>query len=141
MSRNAVKRLRSDRPAADLDDARCSSRAIPEPPSLELMTVFSCSIPSNKGSLAAPTREGSSPSSFAKVYVVISKESMNDNYLRHTLHSLLVSTTRSPRTRPQVPQTRSPLENSSTMLGFGSRQSGQTSRTARSGPKAGLEAD
>ena len=51
-----------------------------------------------------------------------------------TRHSLLVSTIRSPNTNPQPPQTRSPLLNSSTIFGFGSRHSGQISRTFRSGP-------
>ena len=54
-----------------------------------------------------------------------------------TLHSLLVSMTLSPSTRPQLPHTRSPLLNSSTMCGFMSLQSGQMRRTARSGPYEG----
>lgn len=48
------------------------------------------------------------------------------------IHSDLVSTIRSPRTRPHPRQTRSPELNSSSMLGVSSRQSGHTSRTARS---------
>ena len=67
MSRKAVRRLRSERDDCEREAARWSSRAIPEPPSLKLMTVSSCSIPSSSGSEAAPTRDGSSPSSFANV--------------------------------------------------------------------------
>ena len=48
------------------------------------------------------------------------------------VHSDLVSTIRSPRTKPHPRQTRSPELNSSSMLGVSSRQSGHTSRTARS---------
>ena len=67
MSRNACIKLRSERDACPRDAARCSSLAIPEPPSRKLMTVSSCSMPSISGSIAAPTRDGSSPSSFANV--------------------------------------------------------------------------
>ena len=67
MSRNACIKLRSERDACPRDAARCSSRAIPEPPSRKLMTVSSCAIPSIRGSIAAQTRDGSSPSSFANV--------------------------------------------------------------------------
>ena len=67
MSRNACIKLRSERDACPWDAARCSSRAIPAPPSRKLMTVSSCSMPSIRGSIAAPTRDGSSPSSFANV--------------------------------------------------------------------------
>ena len=67
MSRNACIKLRSERDACPRDAARCSSLAIPEPPSRKLMTVSSCSMPSIRGSIAAPTRDGSSPSSFANV--------------------------------------------------------------------------
>ena len=56
---------------------------------------------------------------------------------RLTLHSLLVSTMRSPSTRPQLPHTRSPLPNSSTIFGLGSLHSGQMRRTAKSGPYVG----
>src|SRR5258706_10768544 len=49
-----------------------------------------------------------------------------------SVHSDLVSTIRSPRTKPHPRQTRSPELNSSSMLGVSSRQSGHTSRTARS---------
>ena len=48
------------------------------------------------------------------------------------VHSDLVSTIRSPRTKPHPRQTRSPELNSSSMFGVSSRQSGHTSRTARS---------
>ena len=64
MSRNACIKLRSERDACPRDAARCSSLAIPEPPSRKLMTVSSCSMPSIRGSIVAPTRDGSSPSSF-----------------------------------------------------------------------------
>ena len=67
MSQNACIKLRSERDACPRDAARCSSLAIPEPPSRKLMTVSSCSMPSIRGSIAAPTRDGSSPSSFANV--------------------------------------------------------------------------
>ena len=67
MSRNACIKLRSERDACPWDAARCSSRAIPEPPSRKLMTVSSCSMPSIERSIAAPTRDGSSPSSFANI--------------------------------------------------------------------------
>ena len=53
------------------------------------------------------------------------------------LHSLLVSMTRSPSTRPHPPRTRSPLLNSSTICGFMSLQSGQMRRTARCRPYVG----
>ena len=142
MSRKAVRRLRSEREFCERDAARWSSRAIPEPPSRKEMTVSSCSIPSIRGSDAAPTREGSSPSSFANVLghqdknlSLTSPQAMFENIL--TRHSLRVSTIRSPRTNPQLPQTRSPLPNSSTIFGFGSLHSGQMRRTAKSGPKDG----
>ena len=64
MSRNACIKLRSESDACPRDAARCSSRAIPGPPSRKLMTVSSCSMPSIRGSIVAPTRDGSSPSSF-----------------------------------------------------------------------------
>jgi hypothetical protein len=67
MSRNADRRFRSEREFWERVAARCSSRAMPVPPSLKPMMVSSCSIPSIRGSEAAPTREGSSPSSFANV--------------------------------------------------------------------------
>ena len=67
MSRNACIKLRSERDACPRDAARCSSRAIPEPPSRKLMTVSSCSMPPIRGSIAVSTRNGSSPSSFANV--------------------------------------------------------------------------
>src|SRR5260370_30862778 len=67
MSRNAERRFRSEREFWERVAARCSSRAMPVPPSLKPMMVSSCSIPSIRGSDAAPTREGSSPSSFANV--------------------------------------------------------------------------
>ena len=67
MSQNACIKLRSERHACPRGAARCSSRAIPKPPSQKLMTVSSCSMPSIRGSIAAPTRDGSSPSSFANV--------------------------------------------------------------------------
>ncbi len=41
------------------------------PPSRKLMRVSSCSMPSMRGSEAAPTREGSSPSSLANVFRTI----------------------------------------------------------------------
>ena len=68
MSRNAWRMLRSERAFWEREAARCSSLAIPDPPSRKLITVSSCSMPSIRGSAAAPTRDGSSPSSFAKVY-------------------------------------------------------------------------
>ena len=67
MSQNACIKLRSERDACPWGAARCSSRAIPKPPSQKLMTVSSCSMPSIRGSIAAPTRDSSSPSSFANV--------------------------------------------------------------------------
>ena len=67
MSRNACIKVRSERDAYPRDAARCSSRAIPGPPSRKLMTVSSRSMPFIRGSIAAPTRDGSSPSSFANV--------------------------------------------------------------------------
>ena len=67
MLRNACIKLRSERDACPRDVARCSSRAIPEPPSRKLMTVSSCSMPSIRGSIAAPTRDGLSPSSSVNV--------------------------------------------------------------------------
>ena len=67
MSRNACIKLCSERDACPRDAARCSSRAIPEPPPRGLMTVSGCSMPSMRGSNAAPTRDRSSPSSFANV--------------------------------------------------------------------------
>ena len=67
MSRNDCIKLRLERDACPRDAACCSLRAIPEPPSRKLMTVSSCSMPSISGSIAAPTRDGSSPSSFANV--------------------------------------------------------------------------
>src|SRR5271163_2499709 len=96
------------------------------------MTVSNCA-PSRSGFAAAPTRDGSSPSSLAKVR-----------------HSERVSIIRSPRTvfgfsessiynienqqnqvhnllRPQSPHTRSPAENSSIICGGEILQSGQTS--------------
>ena len=137
MSRNACRRVRSERDVCPREAARCSSRAIPEPPSRKLMRVSSCSMPSMRGSIAAPTRDGSSPSSFANVlwkrklghYALCM---MRSGLL--TRHSLRVSTIRSPKTSPQPPHTRSPLLNSSTIFGFGSRHSGQISRMFRSGP-------
>lgn len=144
MSRNAVRRLRSERELCEREAARCSSRAIPDPPSRKLMTVSSCSMPSSRGSDAAPTREGSSPSSLANVYrtmktLYAAPQKKNEREIGNklTLHSLLVSTIRSPSTRPQPPHTRSPLPNSSTMLGLGSLHSGQMRRTAKSGPYVG----
>lgn len=145
MSRNAVRRLRSERELCEREAARCSSRAIPDPPSRKLMTVSSCSMPSNRGSDAAPTREGSSPSSLANVYRTKKKSRMQCHGKERkkkvekirTLHSLLVSTIRSPNTRPHDPHTRSPLPNSSTILGLGSLHSGQMRRTAKSGPYVG----
>ena len=110
------------------------------------MTVSSCSMPSNRGSDAAPTREGSSPSSLANVYrnkknvvcsAAIKTQDDKKNKNKLTRHSLLVSTMRSPSTRPQLPHTRSPLPNSSIMLGLGSLHSGQIRRTAKSGPYEG----
>ena len=47
---------------------------MPEPPSRKLMTVSNCSMPSSNGSDAAPTREGSSPSSLANVWVHCSRQ-------------------------------------------------------------------
>ena len=67
MSRDACIKLRSERDACPRYAARCSSRAIPGPPSRKLMTVSSCTMPSIRGSIVAPTRDGSSPSSFANV--------------------------------------------------------------------------
>ena len=67
MSRNACIKLRSERDACPRYAARCSSRAIPKPLSRKLMTVSSCSMPSIRRSNAAPTPDGSSPSSFANV--------------------------------------------------------------------------
>ncbi|OMH86203.1 hypothetical protein AX774_g230 [Zancudomyces culisetae] len=88
------------------------SRASPDPPSpIRAIIVSNCG-PSKKGLEAAPTRLGSSPSSFAKV-----------------LHSDLVSIILSPSTNPQSPQTKSPLANSSIIFGTLDRQSGQVKTT------------
>lgn len=70
-----MSRLRSERELCEREAARCNSRAIPDPPSRKLMTVSSCSMPSNRGSDAAPTRDGSSPSSLANVYGAKRKKS------------------------------------------------------------------
>ena len=67
ISRNACIKLRLERDACPRNTAHYCPRAIPEPPSRKLMTVSSCSMPSISGSIAAPTRDGSSPSSFANV--------------------------------------------------------------------------
>lgn len=99
MSRNACRRLRSEREFCEREAARCSSRAMPEPPSRKLMTVSNCSIPSSRGSDAAPTREGSSPSSFAKVYHEVSFVK-NLAFIMHNLHAIHSSCQRS---GPQEP--------------------------------------
>ena len=69
--------------------------------------------------------------------VYVSFELEREEWRLLTRHSDRVSTILSPSTKPQFPHTRSPLPNSSTMLGLGSLHSGQMRRTARSGPNVG----
>ena len=131
ISRNACIKLRLERDACPRNTARYCSRAIPEPPSRKLMTVSSCSMPSISESIAAPTRDGSSPSSFANVLQKLSSLSCAKCKAvhLHAIHSEYLQ-----YGHPQPSQTRTPLLNSSRIFGFRSRHSGQISRTFRSGP-------
>lgn len=98
--------------------ARFKSLASPLPPSRPEINVESrWFAPPSKGSLMAPTREGSPPPSslFAKVR-----------------HSDRVSMIRFPRIKPQCPQIKSPAAKSSTIEGTCSRQSLHCKRKFRS---------
>ena len=89
----------------------------------------------HRGSIVAPTRDGSSPSSFTinvlqKLSLLSCARCKAVTYTPST-PSIYNTVT---HTSPQPPQTRTPLLSSSTISGFGSRHSGQSSLTFRSGP-------
>jgi hypothetical protein len=104
-ARNVAKRGQEVPLGTRILGARRSPRAMPVVPSLKPMMVSSCSMRSIRGSEAAPTCEGSSPSSFASVLGIgkaeplLAKKTMSCAFA-HTHHSLRVSTIRSPRTNP-----------------------------------------